>query len=65
MQAQKNELMSMFHLKQEGEQSDTRHVMFCLCQRTVGLLDVDYMQLETHNTQSYSTVKIVAFETST
>ncbi len=40
----------MFYLKQEGQQSYTCHIMFCLCQRAVRLLDVDYMQLETQNT---------------
>lgn len=36
----------MQYLKQEGEQSYTRHIMFCLCQRAVRFLDVDYMQLD-------------------
>lgn len=39
----------MHYLKQESKQSYTRHIMFCLCQRAVRLLDVDYMQLETQN----------------
>lgn len=34
------------YLKQEGEQSYTRHIMFCLCQRAVWFLDVDYVQLD-------------------
>lgn len=36
----------MYYLKQEGKQSYTRHVMFCFCQRTIRLFDVDYMQLQ-------------------
>lgn len=36
----------MFYLKQEGEQSNTSHVMFCLCQRTVWFLNVDDVQLQ-------------------
>lgn len=41
----------LYYLKQECEQSYTCHIMFCLCQRTIWLLDVDYMHLETKNSK--------------
>lgn len=47
MQRYEDEFILNYYLKQEGKQSYTRHIMFCLCQRAVRLLDVDYMQLET------------------
>lgn len=50
MQSCEDENILTYHLEQEGEQSDTGHVMFCLCQRPVRLLDVDDVQLETENT---------------
>lgn len=42
----KTKFLQMHYLKQKGKQSYTCHVMFCLCQRTIRLFDVNYMQLQ-------------------
>lgn len=48
------------YLKQEGEQSYTCHIMLGLCQRSVWLFDVDYVQLHSERRwEGYGVLKYI------
>lgn len=47
MQSYEETFILMYYLKQEGKQSYTGHIVLCLSQRAVRLLDVNHVQLET------------------
>lgn len=58
------EHVPQLYLKQKGQQSDTRQIMFCLCQRTIGFFNVHDVHLRTRTTaESRQRCSLVFFST--